>query len=364
MWKINSRGQVKQIQYAYDQFVSDFFSYLDKLHGRLDPELTWLLGQAPGKLGILINNTDNVKKYLKHFSKVRDLNRIKDAYNLAIEDYKSMIDKGYVIFHPCGFCNKKGCSSNYCSRELVKDAFVYFYDLIGTKAFADAYIPSLSSNNLKQTYGKKWNEIRKTCPYCDRKSISHSSDRSIDHYLPNKKVPLLSIHSMNLVVSCSSCNDRLKNEKIELPSYHPYFDQIADKFAFDFIFLDFKENPNISVTILGDPIKMNNYLRVFELEDVYNSISWKIKNEFEMLSNNIKSDYRQAIAMKRLSGRGRGTGVNFHTLRKVTARHVRKKLKENISGRGKEENVKLMRDFYIYVHKNSDNIVGYIATLV
>lgn len=365
MWKKTSRGQVKQIQCAYDDFINDFFSYLDKLHGRLNPELSWLVNQAPGRLGILINNTDNVKKYLMHFSKMKELNKVKDAYNLAIKDYKSMIDKGYVIYHSCGFCVEKKCSSNYCSRKLVRDAFVYFYDLIGTKAFIEAYIPSisLSSDNSKQTYREEWSLLRRTCPYCDRNLIVHHSDRSTDHYLPNKKVPLLSIHSMNLVVACSACNERLKNEKIELPSYHPYFDQVADKFAFNFLFRSFNDNPDISIVNQGDSIKMNNYLKVFNLEDVYNSISWKIKDELETLSNDIRRDYKQTMAIQKLSGKVVSPGVDFHTLRKVTKRHLKNKLKENIDKRGGEENIKLKRDFYIYVHKNLNNIVGYISTL-
>lgn len=365
MWGFKIRGQLKKIQSAYDEFVKDFLDYSDKIHGKLDPELSWLVNQAPDKLGILIHNTEKVKEYLLEFSKIDDLSWVKATYSQAIVNYKAMIDEGYVVIIPCQSCPKgRLCSDKVCSRKLVKEAFVYFYSLIGTQAFIKSYLPHLSTRGTdsKKIYREESSKLSRICPYCDRNSINHHSDRSTDHYLPSKKIPLLSIHSMNLVVACSSCNERLKGEKIELPSYHPYFHQIANQFTFEFQFSTFKENPDVNISIQGDHVKMNNYLKVFDLQDVYSSESWRIANKLEEFSREVKRNYQQTMHIRRLSGTRIPNHVDSSILKRVAKRHLINKLKENAAKQAEEDFIKFTRDFYLYLYRDFDQIVRYIST--
>lgn len=62
------------------------------------------------------------------------------------------------------------------------------------------------------------------CPYCSQRVV-----RTLDHYLPKSKYPLLSITPLNLVPSCSDCNkDKLVDvpSKSEEESLHPYYDDV------------------------------------------------------------------------------------------------------------------------------------------
>jgi 5-methylcytosine-specific restriction endonuclease McrA len=64
------------------------------------------------------------------------------------------------------------------------------------------------------------------CPFCNVKQV-----RTLDHYLPKSKYPILSITPNNLVPSCSDCNkDKLVDSPTnsEEETLHPYFDDIED----------------------------------------------------------------------------------------------------------------------------------------
>ncbi|QXP71037.1 hypothetical protein H0I29_02780 [Polaribacter sp. R2A056_3_33] len=64
------------------------------------------------------------------------------------------------------------------------------------------------------------------CPFCSVKQV-----RTLDHYLPKSKYPILSITPNNLVPSCSDCNkDKLVDSPTssEEETLHPYFDDIEN----------------------------------------------------------------------------------------------------------------------------------------
>ena len=64
------------------------------------------------------------------------------------------------------------------------------------------------------------------CPFCNVKQV-----RTLDHYLPKSKYPILSITPNNLVPSCSDCNkDKLVDSPTnsEEETLHPYFDDIEN----------------------------------------------------------------------------------------------------------------------------------------
>lgn len=64
------------------------------------------------------------------------------------------------------------------------------------------------------------------CPFCSVKQV-----RTLDHYLPKSKYPILAITPNNLVPSCSDCNkDKLVDSPTnsEEETLHPYFDDIEN----------------------------------------------------------------------------------------------------------------------------------------
>jgi len=61
-------------------------------------------------------------------------------------------------------------------------------------------------------------EIPEMCPYCLLEGVN-----TLDHVLPKASYPVFSITPLNLVGSCSTCNNSKGNI-----SYNPYFDNIRD----------------------------------------------------------------------------------------------------------------------------------------
>jgi hypothetical protein len=65
------------------------------------------------------------------------------------------------------------------------------------------------------------------CPYCSQRIV-----KTLDHYLPKSKYPLLAITPINLVPSCSDCNkDKLVDvpTKDEEETLHPYYDFVENE---------------------------------------------------------------------------------------------------------------------------------------
>ncbi|RBP25364.1 hypothetical protein DET55_114116 [Bacillus mycoides] len=76
---------------------------------------------------------------------------------------------------------------------------------------------------------RKFLTNERVCPYCDWYEIEIAGV-SIDHFLPKSKFPLFSIYPKNLVMSCPTCNDRIKRHYIKLSIFHPYYDEVANYF--------------------------------------------------------------------------------------------------------------------------------------
>lgn len=84
----------------------------------------------------------------------------------------------------------------------------------------------LSKDNKARTY---YDSIyisapNEKCPYCSQRLV-----RTLDHYLPKSRYPLLSIVPYNLVPSCHDCNrDKIVHfpTKSEEETLHPYYDDV------------------------------------------------------------------------------------------------------------------------------------------
>ncbi|GLR82263.1 hypothetical protein HUE56_26740 (plasmid) [Azospirillum oryzae] len=89
---------------------------------------------------------------------------------------------------------------------------------------------SLYSDHLSATKGAAraiYDAIKnaapgKLCPLCSIGAVAH-----LDHHLPKRKYPDLSVLPINLVPSCHFCNDTKKArfpKKVSEQTFHPYYD--------------------------------------------------------------------------------------------------------------------------------------------
>lgn len=154
-------------------------------------------------------------------------------------------------------------------NDDTKKAFRYFYEEIpSSKNFIKKYgeCDINFKDQLKILIGES-----QTCPYCDIHELENPI-KSIDHYLPQSKFPLLSLFSKNLIVACMPCNERVKLTKCFLPTLHPAIDNIEEYFFFDveYKMKNYKIKINYNETLNDLEIeKIENYLRTFNIRERY-----------------------------------------------------------------------------------------------
>lgn len=109
---------------------------------------------------------------------------------------------------------------------------------------------------------------------------------TLDHLLPQKNYPYLSLSLFNLVPSCYSCNSKFKKEK-------------------DF-FIDIKDLKILSPTFTSDKINLNDFLefRIF-YEDSFSNSNLPVTNDHYKIK--LLSKYSDYIKLLKLQGR-----YNFH----------------------------------------------------
>lgn len=109
---------------------------------------------------------------------------------------------------------------------------------------------------------------------------------TLDHLLPQKNYPYLSLCLFNLVPSCYSCNSKFKKDK-------------------DF-FIDIKDLKILSPTFTSDNINLNDFLefRIF-YEDSFSDINLPVTSNHYKIK--LLSKYNDYIKLLRLQGR-----YNFH----------------------------------------------------
>lgn len=122
------------------------------------------------------------------------------------------------------FFNKTGTNTLFQIPQNI-----YISDTIGSSTLKKIYTDRMVN---KKNKGRKYYDAifisapKGRCPFCNVKSV-----RTLDHYLPKSKYPILSITPNNLVPSCSDCNkDKLVDSPTnsEEETLHPYFDDIEN----------------------------------------------------------------------------------------------------------------------------------------
>lgn len=117
------------------------------------------------------------------------------------------------------------------------------------------------------------------CPYCGRQFITRFKDKSsadLDHFLPKKYLPLLSLSLYNFIPSCQICNSRFKNQHIKKILY-PFDDGYEDNAIFNVKYKSpiTKIRPVIEIQI--ENISKDKYfetsedIKLFHIDEIYQS---------------------------------------------------------------------------------------------
>lgn len=173
----------------------------------------------------------------------------------------------------------------------LQHSFTYLYEkLLQTKVFNEVIgnKNKLAINEFKNLLLLDHN----VCPYCDWYEIEIAGV-SIDHFLPKSKFPLFSIYPKNLVMSCPTCNDRIKRHYIKLPIFHPYYDEVANYFKFRLV------NEEIKISFLNginplDKERANNFLSLFKIETRFNEngMANKLEDFYRDIRNDVYTDLK------------------------------------------------------------------------
>lgn len=145
--------------------------------------------------------------------------------NMRNESLKKELLDSADIFTKCelDFDSRK---RNYSLHQIPQNKILSdnINALLLRKLYTDRM---LKKNNKARVY---YNSIfisapNGICPICSQRHV-----RTLDHYLPKSKFPLLSIVPFNLVPSCNDCN---KDKLIDIPTrqeeetLHPYYDDVS-----------------------------------------------------------------------------------------------------------------------------------------
>lgn len=118
------------------------------------------------------------------------------------------------------------CSERYLEHmpvgiENLKHGYI---DKKGTQYLNSVYENKFVKGIGRQYYNRIMNGAHGICPFCGT-----GAAMTLDHYLPKKNYPLLSITPANLVPACRDCN--MNKQKYNPSTYsemilHPYFDEV------------------------------------------------------------------------------------------------------------------------------------------
>jgi 5-methylcytosine-specific restriction endonuclease McrA len=132
------------------------------------------------------------------------------------------------------------------------------------------------------------------CPICSQRLV-----RTLDHYLPKSKYPLLSIVPYNLVPSCHDCN---KDKLVDVPTkgedetLHPYYDSVESEswlkskiINLKPILFEFYTSPPLAWNkLLRD--RISNHFSVYLLNDLYSTHALE---EFENIKFQLTSLFQK-----------------------------------------------------------------------
>lgn len=163
---------------------------------------------------------NGLNDYFQH-PVVGDKKAILDAFRHDITYHEHLNDPGFVFqLQP-----KQNLPSGL--SVAVGKWLENFYDVItNVKKGFPAKVTGFSCDiNGQVIYSEtlKKNPSLHVCPACDGTWMEKTSTGvlgSIDHFLPRSSYPALSVHPINLLPICSTCNEKIKKNKDPLSEIH------------------------------------------------------------------------------------------------------------------------------------------------
>ncbi|MEB2630226.1 HNH endonuclease [Peribacillus frigoritolerans] len=244
----------------------------------------------------------------------------------------------------------KGKNKNYgfIDEETIKDLrviFKYAYNkLLYNENFWEVYDAGSPVSN--ETIRRRICSKIKICPYCDKSDIS-SSEVNVDHFLPQSKFPLLSIHWKNFVLACKPCNDSLnKGELCHLPVLHPFFDEINKYIKFEF--KSECKTVNIQTAYKKGVYRSRaeNFIEVMNLKERYIRL-WPNSLE-KTLTQSINSAFHKHVLYK--------GDYNKSKWERLFNQIIQENKIDLMDEAGQETQIKLRLDFCEHVRSNDNNL--------
>jgi len=130
------------------------------------------------------------------------------------------------------------------------------------------------SRLTRQVFHKNFradNNYPSCCPYCDLDTINGQGNCVVEHFLPRKYFPLLSLNSNNLFSTCNSCNLGAAGKGINVVTKvtTPYVDEIGELVEFEF------DNVKKQVSISSAPLRedVKGFLDLLQLPTRYRDVN-------------------------------------------------------------------------------------------
>ncbi|WP_186429661.1 HNH endonuclease [Clostridium sp. BSD9I1] len=205
------------------------------------------------------------------------------------------LEDNYKIFL---FQNNEINRGNYnIKEESISDEFKFLFIDFFYEMFFDYHNIWLLIDRKK--YEKKFYD-RKTfhinfkkennieiCPYCDMDTTISISNNEIEHFLPKRKFPFLSMNAYNLIPSCTACNKKSegKGTDVYMPIYSPYNVQIGDKLKFDNDIIKRKIEINTNESLVENYLKLLNLKSKYRHSRVYDYVEGKAEAIYDTISD-------------------------------------------------------------------------------
>lgn len=126
------------------------------------------------------------------------------------------------------------------------------------------------------------------CPYCAERDVS-----TLDHFLPKAHFPKLAVNALNLIPSCTDCNEEKQSttfSKAEDVPLHPYYDNVQNT---AWLFASFKSNYICSIVFYAkhdDPLlekRLQTHMKYYKLTQLYQIKVAEECRAYQMMWNNI-----------------------------------------------------------------------------
>lgn len=236
-----------------------------------------------------------------------------DEKQYVIDFFEARNDKKYKYLSKLDEDRKKKIS-----KEISKKICSVFYGIESILYENGTIFDSISDFFMK--YNDELNI--KTCFYCniDFVNVFHDKKKNhftLDHILPKKKYPYLSISLFNLIPSCYSCNSKFKGQKeFEKLDILNKISPSSEVFELDTL-LNFRLNYDLNDINFADVLKKNIEIENFKVELINTSSFQEIDTFLEMFALKCRYEYHKNISFEMIEKRKKYSDSQIDEIEKL-----------------------------------------------